>query len=48
MDITPLNKWIPNLKKPLVIAGPCSAETREQCLSIAQDIVKNEDVRIFR
>lgn len=48
MEITPLNKWIPNLKKPLVIAGPCSAETREQCLSIAKEIVQNEDVRIFR
>lgn len=48
MDITPLNKWIPNLKKPLVIAGPCSAETEEQCLSIAREIVKQEDVRIFR
>ena len=48
MDIKPLNKWIPNLKKPLVIAGPCSAETEEQVLSIAREVAKIEDVRIFR
>lgn len=48
MEITPLNKWIPNLKRPLVIAGPCSAETEEQMLSIAKDVVQQEDVRVFR
>lgn len=48
MGITPLHKWIPNLKKPLVIAGPCSAETREQMLQTAKELVQIEDVRIFR
>ena len=48
MDFTPLHKWIPNLKKPLVIAGPCSAETEEQMLSIAKKLVQIEEVRIFR
>lgn len=48
MNIRPLNKWIPNLKRPLVIAGPCSAETEEQVMSTAKELVQNEDVRIFR
>lgn len=48
MDIKPINKWIPNLKRPLVIAGPCSAETEEQVLATAKEVVQIEDVRIFR
>ena len=48
MDIKPISKWIPNLKRPLVIAGPCSAETEEQVLATAKEVVQIEDVRIFR
>jgi len=35
------------LQHPLVIAGPCSAETEEQVLQIATEL-KNSDVTIFR
>ena len=48
MNIKPISKWIPNLKRPLVIAGPCSAETEEQVMMTARELVQNEDVRIFR
>lgn len=48
MRIVALDKWIPKLKKPLIIAGPCSAETPEQVLSTAKKLVEIEDVRIFR
>ena len=48
MDIKPMNKWIPNLKRPVVIAGPCSAETEEQMIQTAKELVQIEDVRIFR
>ncbi len=48
MKIKPISKWIPNLKRPLVIAGPCSAETREQMMATAKAVVELEDVRIFR
>ncbi len=48
LDIVPLSKWIPNLKRPLVIAGPCSAETEEQVIRTAIELRKNEEVRIFR
>ncbi len=48
LDIVPLSKWIPNLKKPLVIAGPCSAETEDQVIKTAHELKKNDEVRIFR
>jgi chorismate mutase len=48
MNITPLSKWLPNLKRPLVIAGPCSAESEEQVMEVARKVVQIEDVRIFR
>jgi len=44
-----LRSWLDdlNLDHPLVIAGPCSAETESQVLQIAHDL-KNSDVSIFR
>lgn len=50
MEITKEHKqWLIdfNLNHPLVIAGPCSAETEEQVLKIAHEL-KNSDVSIFR
>ncbi len=42
-------KWLDDfqLTHPLVIAGPCSAETEEQVLEVAHAL-KNSDVTIFR
>jgi chorismate mutase len=44
-----LRSWLDDfqLNHPLVIAGPCSAETEEQVLKIAHEL-KNSDVSIFR
>ena len=50
MEITKENrKWIDDLQlnHPVVIAGPCSAETEEQVLKIAHSL-KNTDVSFFR
>jgi chorismate mutase len=50
MNITRENKkWLEdfNLSHPLVIAGPCSAETEDQLLKIAHEL-KDSDVSIFR
>lgn len=50
MEITKKNKqWLDDfqLNHPLVIAGPCSAETEEQVLNIAHQL-KDSDVSIFR
>ncbi|MFA8436168.1 MAG: chorismate mutase [Marinifilaceae bacterium] len=48
LEIQGLNEW-PNLngKRPMVIAGPCSAETEEQMLSTARDL-KKAGIPIFR
>ena len=44
-----LRTWLDDfqLNHPLVIAGPCSAETEEQVLKIAHEL-KNSDVSIYR
>jgi len=44
-----LRNWLDQLElpHPLVIAGPCSAETEEQLLKIAHDL-KDTDVNYFR
>lgn len=44
-----LRTWLDNmqLKHPLVIAGPCSAETEEQVLNIAHQL-KYTDATVFR
>lgn len=44
-----MRNWLEamNLSHPLVIAGPCSAETEEQVLKIAHEL-KNTDVNYFR
>jgi chorismate mutase len=44
-----LKGWLSalNLKHPLVIAGPCSAETEEQVLKIAHEL-KDTDVNYYR
>ncbi len=44
-----MRKWLDdmNLPHPLVIAGPCSAETEEQVLKIAHDL-KDTDVNYYR
>jgi chorismate mutase len=44
-----LRTWLDDfqLNHPLVIAGPCSAETEEQVLKIAHEL-KNSDATIFR
>ena len=44
-----MRNWLSNFKlnHPLVIAGPCSAETEDQVLKIAHDL-KNTDVSVFR
>lgn len=35
-------------KRPLLIAGPCSAETEEQVLATAQQLKQNSNISIFR
>ena len=48
LDILPLNEWLPLHSAPLIIAGPCSAETEEQVLDTAHKLAKIPEVTVFR
>ncbi len=41
LDITPLKDWGFDFDGPLIIAGPCSAESREQVLDTARGVAKS-------
>lgn len=47
--IKTLDKWFAGISdKHIIIAGPCSAESKEQVLSTARQIKENGKVRFFR
>ncbi|MEJ5052975.1 chorismate mutase [Sphingobacterium sp. MYb382] len=48
LDILPLKSWLDTGDKPLVIAGPCSAETEEQLVSTAHLLANTGRVNILR
>ncbi|HEY6162981.1 MAG TPA: chorismate mutase [Bacteroidia bacterium] len=48
LDILPLTGWLPSAKRPLVISGPCGAETEEQVMGTARELAKLGRVTIFR
>ncbi|MCB9170582.1 MAG: bifunctional 3-deoxy-7-phosphoheptulonate synthase/chorismate mutase type II [Flavobacteriales bacterium] len=49
LNVLPLGSWGLGLERPLLIAGPCSAESREQALGTAAGIVAHvPGVRVFR
>lgn len=48
MTILPLQSWLEVRVPPLVISGPCSAESENQVLSTAAELAMIPQVRIFR
>lgn len=44
----PLSDWLPPLREPLLIAGPCSAESRAQLLRIAGQLKETGLVSVLR
>jgi chorismate mutase len=48
LEILPLSSWIDTGDKPLVIAGPCSAETEEQLVSTAHLLANTGKVNVLR
>ncbi len=48
MKISTLASWFPQSDSPFVMAGPCSAESREQVLSTAHELKKNPAIKVFR
>ncbi|MTI22108.1 3-deoxy-7-phosphoheptulonate synthase [Fulvivirga sp. RKSG066] len=47
-DISPLNTWLPNLDRPVIISGPCSAETEEQVIETCKQLAATNKVDILR
>ncbi|MBI1268089.1 MAG: 3-deoxy-7-phosphoheptulonate synthase [Cryomorphaceae bacterium] len=48
IEIKPLSEWPINTARPLIIAGPCSAETPEQVFQTAAELGKTGKVSLFR
>lgn len=48
INIQALNDWFPSGNGPLIIAGPCSAESEEQVVKTAAEIAMIPEVKVFR
>lgn len=47
IELSSTKNWPLAFQKPLIIAGPCSAESEDQMLSIAKELKKHENI-LFR
>jgi len=48
LKLQPLNTWVKTKNEPLLIAGPCSAETEDQLLATAHLLAKTGKVSVLR
>ena len=48
LKILPLSEWIDTKGKPLVVAGPCSAESEDQLIKTAKQLASVRQVNVFR
>lgn len=48
LNITSIADWDKGLSQPLLIAGPCSAESESQVMETANALVKEGRVKVFR
>lgn len=49
MNLVPIEKWGLTDQSPLIISGPCSAETPEQVMQTAKELtMKTPEVKVFR
>jgi chorismate mutase len=46
--VNPLDSWIKTNNQPLIISGPCSAESEKQMLETASELNKITAVKLFR
>tara|TARA_Y100000768_G_scaffold374927_1_gene345209 strand:+ start:291 stop:1406 length:1116 start_codon:yes stop_codon:yes gene_type:complete len=47
-NIKPLSDWMVSEQEPFILAGPCSAETEDQVMAVAKDLVQHKKVKAFR
>lgn len=48
IEIVGLKDWFPLGDYPLIISGPCSAESREQLMATAKEIAKIPQIKVLR
>ncbi len=48
MQISTLNSWLPTQSQPLIIAGPCGAESYEQVIETAKQLSQLNKISLFR
>lgn len=48
LELEPLSSWAPNKEKPLIISGPCSAETENQMVTTAKQLAATGKVHALR
>lgn len=48
MKIQALNTWITKQDEPLIISGPCGAESEEQILQTARELSQIPSIKLFR
>ncbi len=48
MNIEPIQNWLPGTSRPIIISGPCGAESEEQMLKTAAGLKKLNAVTVFR
>jgi chorismate mutase len=48
LKLQPINTWLDTKSEPLLIAGPCSAETEDQLLATAHLLAKTGKVSVLR
>jgi len=48
LNITPIENWLPLSEKPILVSGPCSAETKEQLLTTAKELSETGKIHLFR
>ncbi len=48
MEIAPLSVWLKTFSHPVIIAGPCSAESENQIISTAKQLKESVPISLFR
>lgn len=48
LKLEKLESWYDGAKKPLIIGGPCSAETEEQLMTTCKQIQENTNISVMR
>lgn len=48
LNLPAISSWLPNLNRPVIISGPCSAETEEQVLATCKSLADTKKVDILR